>query len=492
MISASLPPSPLSHAEIRWIIIGVLTAMFLAALDQTIVATAMPTIGRDLGNADLLPWVASAYLLTATAVTPLYGKFADSRGRRMTLLVGIALFLAGSVACALAPSMTLLVAARALQGLGGGGLISLAQTIIGDLVAPRERARYQIHVATVYVTSSLLGPVLGGYFAQHLHWSVIFWINLPIGVVAYAMTSNLLKKLPRHDRPHRLDVPGAILLIAATTTMMLVLSWGGVDHAWTSPFILWLALASAALWAGFALRLGRASEPLIPLAVLRNRVVATGTLAAFFAMGVFIGLTIYMPIYLEEVIGLSASASGSALVPLMVGTVAGATIAGRMMMHLTRYKLVPMIGLAAAITATAALALFAGRLPFWGLELLLTAISMGLGTILPVTTVAIQNAVPVYQLGAATSTLNFFRQLGGAVIVSAFGAILLAGAGVSAGAGPNAFAEVLHGGPGLAPAFAWIFAATCVGLLISLGWLLAMEELPLKTRVGEEPTPALD
>jgi EmrB/QacA subfamily drug resistance transporter len=482
------PPPALSIAEIRLIVIGVLVAMFLAALDQTIVATAMPTIGRDLGDADLLPWVVSAYLLTATAVTPLYGKFADSHGRRQTLLVGIVVFMAGSVACALAPTMPLLIVARGLQGLGGGGLIALAQTIIADVVAPKERARYQIYIAGVYASSSLLGPVLGGLFAQHLHWSAIFWINLPIGLVAIGMTWHLLRKLPRFDRPHLLDVAGAVLIVAATVTLMLVLSWGGVQYPWTSAPILSLSAASILLWILFGLRLGTAPEPLIPLSVLRNQVVRTGMLAASMAMGVFVGLTIYIPIYMEEVRGYSASDSGLALIPLMVGTVTGATISGRLMLHVTHYKRLPIVGLVVAVAGTLVLAAFSDRLPLWLLEVLLAAISMGLGTILPVTTVAIQNAVPVHQLGTATAALNFFRQLGGAVLVAAFGAILVAAAAREGG--PQAFADLLHAGPSLAPAFRWIFLAAAVGLLVSLAWLIRMKELPLRSRVDAPPVVA--
>ena len=210
----TLQPPPLSHDEIRSIIVGIMLAMLLASLDQTIVATALPTIGRELNDVEHLSWIVTAYLLASTAVTPLYGKLSDIHGRRVTLLAGIAIFVAGSIACALAPTMLALILARALQGLGGGGLISLAQTIIADIVPPRERARYQVYIASVFVTSSVAGPVLGGFFAEHLHWSVIFWINLPLGLLAFAMTNAKLRRLPRHERPHRLDVLGAALLTA--------------------------------------------------------------------------------------------------------------------------------------------------------------------------------------------------------------------------------------------------------------------------------------
>jgi MFS family permease len=220
-------PAPLSHAEIRTIIVGVMLAMFLAALDQTIVATALPTIGRELNNIVDLPWVVTSYLVAATAATPLYGKFSDIHGRRVTILVAIVTFMVGSLGCALAPSMFLLIVARAVQGLGGGGLISLAQTAIADVTSPRDRGRYQAYFASVFAASSLAGPILGGVIAEHLHWSVIFWINLPLGALAYGMTHHALKLLPRHERWHRLDVLGAVLITAAIVTLMLALSEGG-------------------------------------------------------------------------------------------------------------------------------------------------------------------------------------------------------------------------------------------------------------------------
>jgi len=222
-------PGPLSHREVRSVIAGIIVAMLLAALDQTIVATALPTIGRELGDLEHLPWVVTANLLAATAVTPLYGKFSDIHGRRVTLLIGITTFVLGAVACALAPTMILLILARGLQGLGGGGLISLAQTIIADVVAPKERGRYQVYIASVFMAASVLGPVLGGFFAEHLHWSAIFWLDVPLGALALWMAYASLRHLPRHERRHRLDLLGALLLVGATVTLMLALSWGGPD-----------------------------------------------------------------------------------------------------------------------------------------------------------------------------------------------------------------------------------------------------------------------
>ena len=475
------PAPALSHAEIRTIILGVLLAMFLAALDQTIIATALPTIGRELGDLEHLPWIVTVYLLTSTAVTPLYGKFSDSYGRRGTMLIGIVIFIIGSIACALAPNMIVLILARGLQGIGGGGLIALAQTIIADIVSPRERGRYQVYFASVFMTSSLLGPVLGGFFAEHLHWSVIFWINLPLGLVAFAIAFQSLKKLPRFERPHKLDLLGALLLVAATVALLLALSWGGLRYPWASLPILGLFTASLVLWGLFAVRMRLAPEPLIPPGVLHNPVVRMAVLAACFAMGTYIGLTIYLPVYFEAVRGLSASLSGLALIPLMAGTVVGATLSGRTMAKVKHYKRLPTVGLFVAMAATGVLAMYGQSLSIVTVEIILAIISVGLGTVLPVTMVTTQNAVAPHQMGTATGTANFFRSLGGAFIVAIFGAIVLSGSGLSGAASFESLSAVAaQSGIDLADVFSHVFIAAIVGFGLSLAFLLALEERPLR------------
>ena len=475
------PAPALSHAEIRTIILGVLLAMFLAALDQTIIATALPTIGRELGDLEHLPWIVTVYLLTSTAVTPLYGKISDSYGRRVTMLVGIVIFIAGSVACALAPSMFVLILARALQGIGGGGLIALAQTIIADIVAPRERGRYQVYFASVFMTSSLLGPVLGGFFAEHMHWSVIFWINIPLGFVALFIAYHSLKKLPRHDRPHRLDLLGAALLVAATVALLLGLSWGGIRYPWGSLPVLGLFAASLMLWGLFATRMRLAPEPLIPPGVLHNPVVRMAVLSACFGMGTYIGLTIYLPVYFETVRGLSASHSGLSLIPLMAGTVVGATLSGRSMAKVKHYKRLPIAGLLVAMATTGLLAAYGQSLSLVTVEIILAIISVGLGTVLPVTMVSTQNAVAPHQMGTATGTANFFRSLGGAFIVAIFGAIVIGGSGLSGAASFEALgAAAARSGVDLAHVFSYVFVAALIGFGLSLAFLLALEERPLR------------
>ncbi len=489
MNDATPAPSPpaLDKAAIRQIILGILLAMMLSALDQTIVATALPTIGSDLHDLEHLQWVVTAYLLAATAVTPLYGKLADIHGRRRMLLIAISMFVIGSLLCALAPTMIVLIAARFIQGLGGGGLIALAQTIVADVVPPRERMRYQAYFASVFVTSSVVGPVVGGFFAQNLHWSLIFWINLPLGAGALAMTYGVLKRLPRHERPHKLDVIGALLMAFAATTLLLALSWGGSTYPWTSPQELGLLAATLVAWVLFATRLLTAAEPFVPLSVMFNPVVGTGTAANFFVVGTMVGLTIFVPIYFEAVVGLTASQSGLALIALMGGTVTGAQIAGRIMAWSEHYKRGPAGGLVVAVIGTALLAWRSGTLPLWQIEVLLAFTGMGMGTIFPVTTVSIQNAVEPHQLGTATATFNFFRSLGSAILVAVFGTIFLSGLGVGGqaiGSLERLVAIAAKNGTPIGPVFTMIFAAASITLTTGLVCFLAMEEKPLKGRAG--------
>lgn len=476
---------PLTPADIRSIFYGIMLAMFLSALDQTIVATAMPTIGRDLGDVRHLPWIVTAYLLASTAVTPLYGKISDMHGRRVTMLFAIGVFIAGSIACALAPTMLALALGRGLQGLGGGGLIALAQTIIADMVTPRERGRYQVYFGIVFAGASVLGPVLGGVFAETLHWSWIFWINLPLGALALWLVNDRLKRLPRHDRRHRLDVLGALLMTAASVTLMLAVSWGGVEHPWGSAPILALFGTSALAWALFGRRLATASEPLIPVAVLANPVVAAAAMAGALSMGTYIGLTIMVPIYFETSLGLTARQSGLALLPLMIGVTVGATASGRAMAALSHYKRVPLVGLAIAVVCVGAFAAVSEAGPFWLIQVLLGVASVGLGTVFPVATVATQNAVPVHHLGTATANMNFLRQLAGAVIVAVFGAIALGG-GLAAEGPVGRSVQV-------APdAFRLVFWVAAGGLAAALAALALMKELPLRGRSPANVVPGDD
>jgi EmrB/QacA subfamily drug resistance transporter len=469
----------LSHPEVRTIMIGIMLAMFLGALDQTIVATALPTIGRHFGDLGDLSWVVTAYLLTGTAVTPLYGKLSDIHGRRAMMLIAIALFMLGSIACALAPSMTVLVFSRALQGLGGGGLMALSQTIIADIVSPRERGRYQGYIAAVFATSSVGGPVLGGFLTQHIDWSLIFWINLPLGLAALGMTSNVLKRVPYHPRKHKIDVIGALLMVAAAVALLLALSSGGRKFDWISPEIGALLLVSIVMWGLFALRLTRAQEPFLPLAVLGEPVVRNAALAGACTMATLVGMTIMVPLYFEVVLHLSASQSGMALIPQMASTVVFSTICGRLMVHMTRYKRMPLIGNFCAILALVALAVWPDALSTAGVLALLAVVGSGLGTVFPVSTVCMQNAVTQHQMGVATGAANFFRALLSSLVVAVLGAIVLGGLGGTTGTAMETLAHAASAET-LRTAFSAVFVA-CAGVSgLGLAFLIAMEERPLR------------
>lgn len=486
MLNPDAPPKtqapPLDHAAIVAIMSGILLAMFLSALEQTIVAPALPTIGRTLGDVENLSWVVTAYLLTYTAATPLFGKLSDIHGRRTMMLVALVIFLVGSVACALAPNMPALIMARALQGIGGGGILPLAHTIVGDMVSPRERPRYQAYTSGMFLIASVIGPLLGGVLTDYVHWTMIFWINLPLGALALWMTDRALRKLPRHDRPHKLDMPGAGLMVLAALALMLAMSWGGTRYGWLSPQILGLLAASAVLWFLFGLRVTAAPEPFIPLSILREPTVRAISASGFFTVGVYLGLTTFLPVHFELVLGFSPSGSGLALIVWLAAVTIGSFSAGRLMVMAARYKWVPLTGIALAIVMVTAFALKPAGLSLLEVSALLFAGGMGLGAMFPVTTTIVQNSVAPHQLGTATGALNFARQLGGTIIVAAFGTILLGG--IDTG-GRGLTLEMLRGGAGLVGAdfagvFRWMFVAAAVFLAAGFVAMLAIEEKPLR------------
>ena len=356
--SPAPPAAAISHAEVRTIFFGLMLTAFLAALNQTIIATALPTIGRRFADFESLSWVVTAYLLTSTAVAPLYGKLSDIHGRRAMLLTAVGLFVAGSVLCAAAPNMMLLIIGRGLQGIGGGGILPLCQSVIADVVAPRERGRYQAYMGVVWVTSGVFGPVLGGVLAEYWDWSVIFWLNVPLGLAAALLIHVHLARIPRHERKHKLDVLGAVLMMGSAIPLLLALTWGGTQYSWVSPEIFALLAASFVLSLAFGWRLTRATEPFLPLTVLHNPVMRWGATCGSLAMGVSIGLTILVPLYFEVVHKLSATQSGLALIPLAL-TTPGSLLSGRAMLYWRHYKRAPIIGLVCSLVALAPLDLAA-------------------------------------------------------------------------------------------------------------------------------------
>jgi MFS family permease len=328
----------------------------------------------------------------------------------------------------------------------------------------------------MFMTASILGPVLGGLLTDHLHWSFIFWINLPLGGLALITTARSLRRLPRNDRLHQLDVLGAVLMVGAALSLMLALAWGGTHYPWTSWRILTLLAGSAALWVLFALRLLSAREPFIPLAILRGRTTSTITCAAFFSIGTIIGVTIYTPLYSQTVLGVSASLSGFVLIGFMVGAVIGAQTTSRLMVRMTHYLRLPIAGLIVGIAALAVLALDPSGLSLGEVVGLLFVVGCGVGPMYPVSTVVMQNGVLPHQLGTATGALNFFRTLGGAIIVAVFGAIVLGG---SSDSGVMTLERLALNHGDMTPAFHWVFTAAAIFIGISLLCLLAVEERPL-------------
>jgi len=472
-------PAPLTHKQVARIVQGITLAMFLGALDQTIVATALPTIGRHFNNAEDLAWVVTAYLLTGTAATPLLGKLSDMYGRRVVMLSAVVIFVAGSVACALAPSMTALILARAFQGFGGGALIALAQTVIADIVSPRERGRYQGYIAAVFAVSSVGGPVLGGILTEYIDWSLIFWINVPLGALALAMTWHMLKLVPFHKRDHELDAIGAALMMLASVALLLALSSGGARYPWLSVEIAALVAASLALWALFALRLTRAAEPFLPLNILGNKVMRSATLAGACSMGTLVGLTIFMPLYFESMMGLTATQSGLALIPMLGATTFAATVTGGALAQVKHYKRIPIVGNIAGMAALAVLAIWPDGLGLIGVLALTSVAGFSFGMVFPVSTVCMQNAVAPPQMGIATGAANFFRALMSALVVAILGAIVLGGLGGAAGASVEMLARSASA-QDLALAFRLVFAACAAVLACGFGFIIALEELPLR------------
>src|SRR5215470_8162184 len=415
-----------SQREFRTVMAGLLMVLSLASLDQNIVATALPGIVSELGGLAHLSWVVTAFLVASTATTPLYGKLSDIYGRRALFFVAVGVFLAGSVLCGLAQNMGQLIAFRAVQGLGAGGLITLAQTTVGDLLAPRERGRYQGLFTAVFAACSVAGPLLGGFITDALSWRWIFYINLPIGAVALFLIATVLRK-PNQVINHRIDFEGAALMVGGTVFAILVLTLDTSREAWTRPAP-WAEAALVVVCFGLlAWRERHAEEPILPPRLFRDRVFVIGaTVMALTAVALF-GAIIFLPLFFQLVLGAAASRAGLMLSPLMGGVIVASVVGGRLLSRTGRYKFLPVTGLSVACVAfvlLAWLALSGGTvLP---LELALVGLGLGLGLVMPNLTTAIQNAVPQQDLGVATSAASFFRSLGGALGVALSGAWMTA------------------------------------------------------------------
>ena len=468
----------LTEPERTRIIVGVLTALFLAAIEQTIVSPALPTIGAALGGGIWLNWVVSVYFLTATAVAPLAGKIADLKGRVPVLYTAIGLFMVGSVVSATADSMAMLILGRACQGIGGGSLVAAVQTIIGDVAPPKIRVKYTVYITALWGVASVTGPLLGGILAQYMHWSMIFWINLPIGCLALVICWRALKKIPVIKRPHALDILGAVLIIFATVTFLLALTLGGKAYTWGSLQVLGLGALSALATATFVWRQFRAPEPLLPPRVLAEPVIRNACFAAFLSSGCMIGTTIFYPLYLELVKGLSPSQSGAALVALIIGAVVGSNEAGRFMRRAANYKRISVFGACLTFVALMVLSMFGASMSISLNEICIFAVGFGLGNLFPVAMVSVQNAADPRDLGVSTATYGFLRSLGSAIGIAILGAI-----GAASGVGVHKSASGDEGEAAkhlLATGFSHVFAAAALTQILVFLLLIRMEQRPLR------------
>jgi EmrB/QacA subfamily drug resistance transporter len=396
-----------------------MVGLFLAGLDGNIVATAMPTIAGKLGGFTKLAWVSTSYVVSSTIATPVMGKLSDLYGRRRVYLIAISAFLGGSVLCGLSQTINQLIAARAVQGIGGGGIMSLSFAIVGQLVTPRERGKYMGYFTSMFALSSVAGPLIGGWMIDHVDWRWIFLVNLPVGLAALFITSSALK-IPFERLDAKVDFAGAALLTVSVGSLLFGLQFGP-QKGWGSPLVLGLFLVSVV---GLLLLIkaeGRASEPMIPGRLLRDRVVAISCAMGFFAGMTMYAASVYFAIYFQDVVFKSPTSSGLRTVPIMFGALCGSMTIGRRITATGRYKIYPLFGLCFMATGSALAAFGLGpSTPYLRLAIAMGLIGLGMGCSMPSVTVASQNAVPAGDLGIATATTTFFRTLGGSIALAAF------------------------------------------------------------------------
>jgi EmrB/QacA subfamily drug resistance transporter len=406
-----------------WTVFGALMlGMFLAALDQTIVATALPTIVGDLGGLNHLSWVVTSYLLAATVSTPLYGKLGDMYGRKPVFLVAILIFLAGSMLAGLSQSMGQLIGFRAVQGIGAGGLMVGAQAIIADIVPPRERGRYMGLIGSVFAVASVAGPLLGGFLVDNLSWRWVFYVNLPIGALAVIIVVTRLH-LHTPSVRHRIDVLGAMLLTGGVGALTLFTTWGGTEFAWSSATIIGLGLLGVVLIGVFIWWETRAAEPIVPLSLFRSRVFSVAN-AMGFAIGMaMFGAIIFIPLFLQIVYGASPTSSGLRMLPLMAGLLVAAIVSGRVISRIGRYRPFPIAGTAVLVVGMFLLSLLRLDTPPWVASVYMLVVGVGIGLVMQVLVLVVQNDAQPQNIGVATSTATFFRSVGGSFGVAIFGTI---------------------------------------------------------------------
>lgn len=488
--------APVTEREIRSVYLALMAVLGLGALDQSIVATALPRIVADLGGMAHLSWVVTAYVLASTATMPLYGKLADQYGRRPMIFTALATFLVGSVLCGLARDMTELIVFRAIQGLGSGGFMPLAQIIIGDLVAPQDRAKRQGSIAIVFAITSILGPVLGGLMTDLLSWHWIFFINLPVGALAFWAIARSLRK-PVRTHAHRIDYLGSVLLTGTIVALLLVLALGGTEWPWDAPQIKVCAVLGAVLGTWLVFHLRRVPEPVLPPDLFANRVFNVGSVVMALTFMGLMGASVFFPLFFQLVMDSSPANSGMLTVPMMVGMIISSTLNGKVLARANKYKQVQIGGLTVAVLAFGVLA--------WGMDsgqgygVIEPAIFMlgaGLGLVMPNMTIVVQYALPLQRRGVGTAMLTFFRSLGGLLGVTGSGAILahqLHAHGIAAAAAAGS-------GVTLAPALqavyrhaiANIFGAGTIIVLVGLVVLLFLPHVSLPAQTAAAQPPAAD
>ncbi len=509
--TAAVPQGAAIDQRRLLVIIGaLLLGMLLAALDQTIVATALPTIAGDLHGLSDLSWIVTAYILASTASTPLWGKLGDLYGRKIFFQAAIVIFLTGSVLSGLSTSIMMLIAFRAIQGIGGGGLMIGAQAIVGDVVAPRDRGKYQGIFGAVFGVTSVIGPLIGGFFVQNLSWRWVFYVNLPVGAVALVVTAIVLPGTSARVQ-HVIDYLGTILLAAAATSLVLLTTLGGTTYRWASPQVIIMAVAGVVLLVAFVLVERRAAEPVLPLRLFANRVFSVCSAVGFVVGFAMFGAITYLPQYMQVVRGASPTGSGLELLPLMAGLLLTSMLSGIMISRWGRYKIFPVVGTALMTAGMYLLSLLGVATGTLASSVYMFVLGVGIGAVMQVLVIAVQNVVHYSDLGVATSGVTFFRSIGGSFGTAVFGAIFAsqltgnlarylagtpvpAGFNASAGASPavldrlppavhdgyvHAFAASLH--------TVFLVAVPISAVAFALTWLL--KEVPLR-KAASVPDPA--